>query len=108
MSSGHELDPEHAAALARSRERALRREIADELRATVRREVEDDVRRESRAAVLREIAARAPTADERRRAVVLIEEIELDALAQAAIASSEADEAEHALDRNRRVRAPFS
>ncbi|MCC6524073.1 MAG: hypothetical protein IT373_15540 [Polyangiaceae bacterium] len=99
-------DPERAAHERRARERALERELTEELRASVRREVEDEVRRRTRSEVLHELEHRAPTDDERARCRALIDEIELDAYAQATLASREADEAERALERSRRLGGP--
>lgn len=107
MSAFEGVDPVQEEAIRRALKKELRQEVAEELRADIRRKIERDVQAETRSAVLREIAERAPTASDRERFTTYVEEVRLDAYAQATLASDIADTAEGRLTRSRAITTPL-
>jgi hypothetical protein len=100
------IDEAQAERIRRELGRELRKQLTEELRASLRASVEEEIRKEARRDYEAELAARAPSPDDREAFQALVKEIQLDAYAQAHIASSVADEAEGALGRSRRVASP--
>ena len=88
--------------------REIRRNLSEELRASLRQQVEEDVRRESRRELLVELSERAPSEEERERFRAFVREVEIDAYAQATLASGTAHGAEQALARSRRLWIPMA
>lgn len=107
MSAFEGVDPVQEEAIRRALKKELRQEVADELRGDIRRKIERDVQDETRSAVLREIAERAPTPAERKRFTSYVDEVRLDAYAQATLASDIADDALADLTRSRKITGPL-
>lgn len=100
------IEPEQQERIVAEVKRDLRRELEDEVRERLTRQIADDVARETRRETLREIEERAPTEVERRRFVAYVEEVELDALACASLASDIARSAEEELARSQQQATP--
>jgi hypothetical protein len=88
------IDPDRAQAIKDAVARDLRLRITEELKESIRRQVESDVRSRTERDVLRRIEERAPSDDERSAFRAFVEEVRVDAYAQAILASDIADEAE--------------
>lgn len=86
----------------------LRRTVEDEVRERLTRQITEQVRRDTRREVAREIEERAPTEAERQRFVDYVEDVELDALALASLASGVATRAEEELARAQRRSVPVA
>ena len=100
------IDPVQQEAIRRALSKEVKREVAEELRDDIRRRVEEDVRAETRQAVLQEIAERAPTAGDRERFTDYVNEVRLDAYAQATLASDIADAASVRVNQSRKWMVP--
>lgn len=107
MSAFDGIDPVQTKAIRKALEKEIRADLTEELSADIRRKVERDVREEARQDVLREIAERAPTDEERETFSAYVNEVRLDAYAQATMASEIAEDAEAKLTRSRRVSEPI-
>lgn len=101
------IDPVQEQAIRRALKKEIRAELTEELSDEVRRQVERDVRDETRRDVLQEIAERTPTAAERDTFSAYVNEVRLDAYAQATMASEIADQDERQLTRSRQVISPL-
>lgn len=80
--------------LRRDLKEEVRREMTAEVEGKIRMRVEADIRKKARVDVLREIAESAPSEAQRDRFRAYVRDVELDAYAQATIASRIADDAE--------------
>lgn len=86
----------------------LRKQLTPKIRAQVEQDLRADVLREARQQLEKEIDDAKPSARERRAFQMFVRNVELDAHAQATIASKDAEAAERSLKRSRRWRTPLS
>lgn len=86
----------------------LQRKLTPKIRAQVEQELKDEVLQDTRRKLEREIDEAKPNPRERRAFQMFVHNVELDAQAQATIASKDAESAERSLKRSRRWRTPLS
>lgn len=86
----------------------LRQQLTPKIRAQVEQELKADVLKDTRRQIEKEIDDAKPSARERRAFQMFVRNVELDAHAQATIASKDAEAAERALKRSRRWRTSLS
>ena len=107
MSAFEGVDPVQEQAIRRALKKEIRAELTAELSEDVRRQVERDVRDETRREVLQEIAERTPTDAERDTFSTYVNEVRLDAYAQATMASEIAEAEEQQLKRSTEIISPL-
>jgi hypothetical protein len=102
------IDPVQEQAIRRALEKEIRLELKEELSADIRRKVERDIRAETRHDVLAEIAERTPSDEDRETFASYVNEVRLDAYAQATMASEVADHADATLEVSRSWATPLT
>ncbi len=86
----------------------LRVKLTPKIRAQVEQEMKAEVLKDTRRQLEKEIDDAKPSSRERRAFQMFVRNVELDAHAQATIASKDAEAAERSLKRSRRWRTPLS